>query len=183
MRILLLSCSQTCLFPAFLSGYISRDWRWLAAMFSCSKRERHWEERGSAHVCLCVCGGVRVRCVLGGPVIRSHYCNWKLKSHLFSPLVLTVSTKTGVLLQKLTFGMGVKGQAREHQLSWKGCHSTNWGHSHYLLLRNRFCHTGSSLCSGSSSLFGALISDTFLDFGLYFPPLLVLYWPRLLESL
>lgn len=54
--------------------------------------------------------------MVGGPVIKNHYCNWKLKSHLFSPLVLTVSTKTGVLLQKLTFGISVRGHAREHQL-------------------------------------------------------------------
>lgn len=54
-----------------------------------------------------------VRCVVGGPVTKSHYCNWKLKSHLFSPLVLTVTTKTGALLQKLTFGIGVKGQPKE----------------------------------------------------------------------
>lgn len=47
---------------------------------------------------------------------KKHYCNWKLKSHLFSPLVLTVTTKTGVLLLKLTFVISVKGHVREHQL-------------------------------------------------------------------
>ena len=78
-------------------------------------------------VCVCVCvwvsvcvwaseAGVGVRCVVAGPVTKSHYCNWKLKSHLFSPPVLTVSTKTGALLQKLTFAISVKGHAREHQL-------------------------------------------------------------------
>lgn len=90
---------------------------WLATLFSCI-------------VCLCVCvgegevGGWRLRCVVGGPVIKSHYCNWKLKSHLFSPLVLTVTTKTGVLLQKLTFGISVKGHAREHQLIEKAASQT-----------------------------------------------------------
>lgn len=31
--------------------------------------------------------------------------------------MLTVSTQTGVLLQKLTFGISVKGHAREQQLT------------------------------------------------------------------
>lgn len=65
-----------------------------------------------------------VRCVVGGPVTKSHYCNWKLKSHLFSPLVLTVRPKTGALLQKLTFGISVKGHAREHQLIEKTANQT-----------------------------------------------------------
>lgn len=86
------------------------------------------------HACLCLCVGwgerdsgrrAGERCVVGGPVIKSHYCNWKLKSHLFfSPLVQTVTTKTGVLLQKLTFGIGVKGHPGEHQPSEKGATQT-----------------------------------------------------------
>lgn len=36
----------------------------------------------------------------------------------------TVTTKTGVLLQKLTFGIGVKGHAGEHQPSEKAATQT-----------------------------------------------------------
>lgn len=54
-----------------------------------------------------------MRCVVGGPVTKSHYCNWKLKSHLFPPLVLTVTSKTGVLFQKLTFGISVNGHVSQ----------------------------------------------------------------------
>lgn len=65
---------------------------------------------------VCVRERESVRCIVGGTVTKSHYCNWKLKSHLFFPLVFTVSTKTGVLLLKLSSGISFKGHVREHKL-------------------------------------------------------------------
>lgn len=55
--------------------------------------ERDGENQGAGWV---VVVGGEVRCVEGllpKKPTKTHYCNWKLKSHLFSPLVLTVMTR------------------------------------------------------------------------------------------
>lgn len=75
--------------------------------------------------------------------------------------MLTVSTKTEVLLQKLTFGISVKGHAREHQLTEKAATQTAEGGDIIYLRENVSVALAVSFVEFSSTLCCSVLNSAF----------------------